>query len=431
MELKRVACVTAVFCNPLPKVLNGTLSPTKCLQAKMRYGEECNVTCSPGYDLRGPSMRRCTGQGTWTEEDAKTRCVDVTPPTIACPADVMIETEEDESFAHVSWDPPRAIDNSGIPPEVVSVPAVTEQPMRFRIGTSTVTYMAHDRRGNQAECSFQVTVMDNQPPRVDQCESPPTFLLRDRDTNVVWDDPVFSDNSGKAPIVERSHDPGPFPLGETEVIYTAEDESGNNSTCTLIIRVQEHACHLPTDPIHGQANCSKQPEAVYCSLTCHDGYAFAMPPPRNYFCAYDGQWLPSENPLPFPDCSVTTHSDALIQDGIMRLGGDEEKICHDPFLMSQMEGHLKRRLVARLNDICGDNMICQIDDLQAECRQIVADETDSEEENETGWDAESNDILRFKRSIGKISKAKMGRNKNRSITVELRFKVTSILNIMP
>ena len=80
-----------------------------------------------------------------------------------------------------------------------------------------------------------------------------------------------------------------------------------------------------------------------------------------------GQWLPADSPLPFPDCSVTTHSDALIQDGVLPLTGDspqeEDKICQDKFLMSQMEGHFKRRLAARLNEICGDNMICQVDDL--------------------------------------------------------------------
>lgn len=385
--------------------------------------------------------------------------MDVTPPEITCPADVTLEAEEGEHFASYSWDPPVASDNSGALPDVTSVPAVTEQPMRFRIGNATVMYKAQDRRGNQAECSFQVFVTDNQPPTVDQCESPPTFLLRDRNASVVWDEPVFSDNSGRPPTVERSHDPGRFPLGETQVVYTATDESGNNSTCTLVIRVQEHACHLPVDPIHGQANCSQQPDAVYCSLTCHDGYAFAMPPPRNYFCAYDGQWLPADSPLPFPDCSVTTHSDALIQDGVLRLtnvgDSEEDKICEDPFLMSQMEGHFKRRLAARLNEICGDNMICQVDDLQAECRQVVAENDDSPGDDEettedsnsisgpVDWE-QSNEIPRAKRntidysprvrrtkrniektSKAEIPKSKSKKNKGGLMTLELRFKVLS------
>lgn len=120
----------------------------------------------------------------------------------------------------------------------------------------------------------------------------------------------------------------------------------------------------PMRQIHGQANCSQEADAVYCSLTCYDGYAFAMPPPRSYFCAYDGQWLPDDNPMPFPDCSLTTHTNAIIQDGLLRLDG-EDQVCDDPFLMSQMEGQLKRRLTARLNEICGDNMVCNIEDLES------------------------------------------------------------------
>ena len=40
--------------------------------------------------------------------------------------------------------------------------------------------------------------------------------------------------------------------------------------------------------------------------------------------------------------------------------------------MSQIEGHFKRRLAARLNEIGGDNMICQVDDLQAECQRSLS-----------------------------------------------------------
>lgn len=57
------------------------------------------------------------------------------------------------------------------------------------------------------------------------------------------------------------------------------------------------------DPINGAANCTENPEAIFCTLTCDDGYAFAMRPRQDYFCAYDGVWLPNDNPMPFPDCS--------------------------------------------------------------------------------------------------------------------------------
>lgn len=61
----------AVFCNPLPKVMNGTWGPSKCPQAKIRYGEHCNATCATGFELRGPAVRRCSELGAWTEEEVK------------------------------------------------------------------------------------------------------------------------------------------------------------------------------------------------------------------------------------------------------------------------------------------------------------------------------------------------------------------------
>ena len=70
----------------------------------------------------------------------------------------------------------------------------------------------------------------------------------------------------------------------------------------------EHACQLPVDPVNGNKNCSENPDVVYCTLTCHEGYAFAMRPSQDYFCNYDGVWLPNDNPLPFPDCSGNKNS---------------------------------------------------------------------------------------------------------------------------
>lgn len=38
---------------------------------------------------------------------------------------------------------------------------------------------------------------DEEPPRVDWCDSPPIFLSHDEDVDVYWEEPIFSDNSGK------------------------------------------------------------------------------------------------------------------------------------------------------------------------------------------------------------------------------------------
>ena len=60
-----------------------------------------------------------------------------------------------QTSAKVSWVEPRVTDNSG----VVSV-TVTHQPgSAFDAGTTPVTYSAIDPSGNQATCSFDVSVV--------------------------------------------------------------------------------------------------------------------------------------------------------------------------------------------------------------------------------------------------------------------------------
>lgn len=41
----------------------------------MRYGEQCNATCATGFELRGPEVRRCSEQGSWTEEEVKVNLI--------------------------------------------------------------------------------------------------------------------------------------------------------------------------------------------------------------------------------------------------------------------------------------------------------------------------------------------------------------------
>ena len=69
-----------------------------------------------------------------------------------------------------------------------------------------------------------------------------------------------------------------------------------------LIFYPEHACAFPPDPLNGKVNCTEAENGVFCTLSCNEGYGFALKTPPFYFCAYDGIWQPSEY-LPFPDCS--------------------------------------------------------------------------------------------------------------------------------
>jgi gliding motility-associated-like protein len=110
----------------------------------------------------------------------------------------------------------------------------------FNIGITTVVYTATDAAGNAATCSFTVTVNDVTPP----------FILEHADivetagpscTAKVNFSPPTSEDCGPV-VVTSSHQPGhEFPVGITEVLYTATDIVGNQSTNKFNVIVEDQS----------------------------------------------------------------------------------------------------------------------------------------------------------------------------------------------
>lgn len=55
---------------------------------------------------------------------------------------------------------------------------------------------------------------------------------------ITWEEPIFSDNSFAAVHITKSHKPGVFPLGTTQVTYVAYDKDNNTAKCVIEITVQ-------------------------------------------------------------------------------------------------------------------------------------------------------------------------------------------------
>ena len=80
----------------------------------------------------------------------------MTIPVIAnCPDDIAQFLPDDNSVVQVQWTVPTATDNSGLVPSVVATSTSGEL---FTVGTTQVTYTFTDNTGNEAECSFTVSV---------------------------------------------------------------------------------------------------------------------------------------------------------------------------------------------------------------------------------------------------------------------------------
>uniref|UniRef100_A0A3P8S3J5 Sushi, von Willebrand factor type A, EGF and pentraxin domain-containing protein 1 n=1 Tax=Amphiprion percula TaxID=161767 RepID=A0A3P8S3J5_AMPPE len=342
-----------VRCPPIVTQKNILLSPPACGKRAVSPGFVCLLSCRQGYSLQGNRKAVCLGSGNWTANIHKAVCT-AEPPWLQCPTDIVAETDERRGTANISWDVPAATDNSK-EEVVVQVKPVYSPPQLLPIGKEAITYIATDRSGNQANCSFTVTVI-TEPPFIDRCRSPPTVQATNTETPVVWEVPQFSDNSGRL-TVTSSHSPGSlFPVGETLVQYTATDAAGNSRTCNLTVSVQT-TCEQPYVPVNGDFICTEEEEGVNCTLHCKDGYSFTQDAVHSYFCAYNGVWEPPYS-SDRPDCSNRIANNGFKPFEMLF----KASRCDDVDLVKSFTGEFNSKLGGMLPNICSsDDVTCKLE----------------------------------------------------------------------
>src|SRR5204862_2664515 len=98
---------------------------------------------------------------------------------------------------------------------------------------------ARDSSGNVSTCTFTVTVNDTPPLHV----ALPTYLTVNTAPGVCVSNVTFAvsatDNCTVASISSSPASGFAFPLGTTTVTSTARDSSGNASTCTFTVTVND------------------------------------------------------------------------------------------------------------------------------------------------------------------------------------------------
>ena len=120
-------------------------------------GTPPSVTYTPEPGYLGPDSFTFQARDCGLDSNVATvtlAVVDQTPPEITCPADLVVEATE-PAGAPVTYSPATATDNvTANPPVTYSWPSGSTLPT----GKTTVTATAEDAAGNQAMCSFTVTV---------------------------------------------------------------------------------------------------------------------------------------------------------------------------------------------------------------------------------------------------------------------------------
>jgi hypothetical protein len=158
------------------------------------------------------------------------------PEFLGCPANIILNADPGKCDRAVNWIPPVAIDNCPGVPVVFN----TDNPGdRFPVGTTPVIYAAQDASGNWGVCTFDVTIVDNQNPVINNC--PGNIVMPTAPglcgNFVNWVAPTAVDNCPGV-VLASTHVPGQFfNKGNTLVSYTATDASGNIALCIFTVTV--------------------------------------------------------------------------------------------------------------------------------------------------------------------------------------------------
>lgn len=169
--------------------------------------------------------------------------METVPPVISnCPTNINASLGSGCATT-VNWTAPSTSDNCGD----VTLTSSHAPGSSFPRGTTTVTYTATDDYGNVATCSFNVVVTDNTKPVIAGCPGNITTTANASCQAIVnWTEPTATDNCTTVTLT-RSHAPGSvFNKGTTPVTYTATDASGNISTCTFNVIVEDKTAPVIT-----------------------------------------------------------------------------------------------------------------------------------------------------------------------------------------
>jgi len=164
---------------------------------------------------------------------------DIDPPKVLCPATVTA-TAKGSSKTRVNFYA-QAIDNVDTVCQIVYDPPSGSE---FPLGTTPVRVTATDSSGNSSYCTFQVVVTEggNSSPKINSPLLPlgtMTVSATGSKTKVSYA-VTATDDDDPHPVISYDHEPGSeFPLGTTSVTATATDSSGNSSTYTFFVTVQD------------------------------------------------------------------------------------------------------------------------------------------------------------------------------------------------
>jgi large repetitive protein len=184
---------------------------------------------------------------------------DTTPPTIACPTNITTTTAVGVCTRIVNVPSPTTADNCSVASLSWMMSGATTatgiNPIgnyTFNLGVTTITFTVTDSANNFENCSFTVTVNDNQPPIFTSCPTNPAPLCADNSAtytkigtswNAIATDGCSTISSLTYTLSGSTTGSGTnlngvaFNVGTTTVTWTATDTAGNVSNCVFTVTI--------------------------------------------------------------------------------------------------------------------------------------------------------------------------------------------------
>ena len=247
-----IACPANITVNAAPGVCTSNVTFTVMATDNCGSASVVSVPASGFAFPVGATTVNSTaddGHGNTNQCSFTVTVVDSQPPVIACPANITVNAPAGGCTSSVTFTV-TATDNCGSA-SVVSVPG---SGFAFPVGTTTVNSTADDGHGNTNQCSFTVTVVDDQPPAI-TCPANITVNAADGGcTSNVTFAVTATDNCGSASVVSVPASGFAFPVGTTTVNSTADDGHGNTNHCSFTVTVVDNQPPAITCPANITVN---------------------------------------------------------------------------------------------------------------------------------------------------------------------------------
>ena len=163
-----------------------------------------------------------------------------TVPIIVCPNDIVVDNEIGACTAAVSFANAFASDEEDgvlVTMQTNGLPSGSD----FPLGDSIIEFSATDSDGNTVSCQFTITVADNEAP-VAACQDITVGLDPVTGMATITAADVDNGSTDNCGIASLSLDVSSFDCsmtGANTVTFTVTDNSGNASTCTSTVTVQD------------------------------------------------------------------------------------------------------------------------------------------------------------------------------------------------